>query len=70
MTTLEQWVKANPERFRHRSTGEGPCKEAELEALLKEAWELLAVELRAHGMGCDCPPLAFLNRDDVKRWTE
>ena len=72
MTTDEAiaWMKANPDRVLHRSTGEGPCKEAELEALLDEALGLLAVELRAHGMGCDCPPLAFLNRPDVKRFLD
>ena len=81
MTTIEQtdaldgwrpfhrtrFPKDNPERFRHRITGEGPCKEAELEALLKEAVGRLAANRHAV-RSCGCPDCRFLERDDVKRF--
>jgi hypothetical protein len=81
MTTDEavQWVKDNPDRVLHRSTGEGPCKEAELEALLKEALGLLGCTARSgfpgktcleRGINVPCDQCAFLDRPDVKRWTE
>jgi hypothetical protein len=83
---IAQWVKDNPDRVLHRSTGEGPCKEAELEALLKEAKGLLEVALPflagLINMRLVTPTIdkaitalmtksdSFFDRPDVKRWTE
>jgi len=80
MTTDEavQWVKDNPDRVLHRSTGEGPCKEAELEELLKEAKALFECDSGEVGtclkMGrletSWCPRCRFLARPDVKRFLD